>query len=152
MIKSITVNINKMSIDAAFGSIEKHLTRAANHAVDVLGESVVEVARLTDKFNHGEHFNQGIQYTPKGTGVGQVTAQVFNANGVEYANFMEFGNLPVINNDKLMKFQVDGQWVSTYSRKAIGEEHLGFFTDAVEQVREKAQDIVDRELSKNREK
>lgn len=150
----IEATVNEASITKVFASIEEKLTRAVNAGVDKLGEYMVDEARVSaaTKFNLSDKFSEGIQYHPINTGYGKVTAEVFNHKDVEYANFMEFGNLPVVNNPNYMVFQIDGQWVSTKNRKAIGEEHLHFFSEAVEKVSAQAQNIVDEEISKlNRE-
>lgn len=150
---NIIVTLNPASLDKTLGSIQEQIVRAANIAVDKLGESLVDEAKLTasSKFNLSPHFEDGIQYHRLGPGEGKVFAQVFNSRGTEYANFMEYGNQPVVNNPNLMKFQVDGHWVSTYSRKAISPEHLGFFSEAVDTIREQANNIVETEIS-NRSK
>jgi hypothetical protein len=138
VIDEVSWGISEKELDNDFKEFQTNYITA-------IGNDMVENARNTTKFNHGEKFNQGIQFTLLSDSQGEVTSQVYN-NGVEYSNFLEYGNLPVDN--KLMTFKINGRWISTYKRKAISNEHLGFFSDAQEKTNDNSDNIFEEEWNK----
>lgn len=142
----LTFEVDGRSIDLVFNELSEELKMLQHNTAINIGERIVEAARATTKFNHGAHFNQGIKFKLIDWADGEVTSEVFNSKGTEYSQYMQFGNLPV--EGKKMTFQIDGDWITTYNRKAIGEEHLGFMTDAAETGQSQAEEAFTEEFDR----
>jgi hypothetical protein len=138
--------IDGSEIAFAFDSISKDLAPVLTNTVKEVGSYMVEKAKATTKFNHSAAFDSGIQFNMDNDKSGHLTSKTYSYNRTEYSNFLEFGNLPVDN--KKMTFKIDGKWITTYHRKAIGQEHLGFITDAKEQTEQHLESIFIAEFDK----
>lgn len=142
----IRLEFDKNQLEVAIHKMEGDLRQVITNTVDAIGQEVVELARSTDKFNHGQYFDDGIQSVMTDATHAEVISRSYTANGVEYSNFMEYGNEAV--DGKKMTFQIDGQWITTYKRKAIGAEHLGFMTDAVQTTEGQVEGIFQEQFDK----
>ncbi len=141
------------SKELLFAGVQKDLDVVITKTIEHLGSNLVQSARDTTKFNHGNHFDEGIQFELLSSTQGQVTSKVYNDKGTEYSNFMEFGNDPGGGriypiHAKALHFFAGGQEIFAKSVAAIDPSKTGFFTDAVNKTTDQVQEVFTEEFDK----
>lgn len=149
----LNINIGSNQIDLAINAVQKDILKLSSLYVNALGEHVVKEAQATTKFNMSQHFNDGITFTQLDDFNGEVKSVVLNSKGVEYSNFLEFGNDPgggmiYPTKAKALHFVINGEDIFVKSVKAIDPSKLGFMTDATTETIKDAASIFDEAFNK----
>lgn len=150
----IKIDISQTEIDAVYANVANKVQQVASNTTQAIGELVVQQARSTDKFHHGTQFEQGIQFTKISATEGQVTSEVINSKGVEYSQYLQFGNGPVGGfiqpryHNYLHFYSNSYGWVKTKQVRTIASDKRGFITDAMTVGQQQAESIFNTEWNK----
>jgi hypothetical protein len=150
---NLTFAFDYHTIPVVIKEVEHSLDILQTNSIIALGNEMVRQAQNTNKFQHSEKFNQGIHFHLLNNKEGEVSSHSETANGVEYSNFLEYGNDPgggVIYpvQAKTLHFFANGKEIFAKSVKAISPEKLGFFTDAQTATETQVDNIVDQQFQK----
>jgi hypothetical protein len=149
----LTFIVNQKDIEVLVQDTDQDIRKVITNTINQLGENLVQFARQTTKFNHGNHFDEGITYQLLSPLQGEVRSEVYNSKDVEYSNFLEFGNDPGGGriypvHAKALHFFAGGQEIFAKSVSAIDPAKTGFFTDAVNQTSDQVQEVFTEEFQK----
>lgn len=150
-------NIDAQSFDVAFDKIHNDMDAVGLATINHLGKDIKTKAEETQKFNISQHFKDGITSTQILDNEVEVKAEVYNSDGVEYAQYMQFGNEPNGPNGMInpvqanaLRFKIDGETVFRKWVRPIDKSKIGFFSDAVDEVSQTVQQVFTEELEKGR--
>ena len=145
--------VDLQSLMTTFRDVKVNMDKVAANTVKHIGQDIIEHARNTDKFHMGTEFKEGITFKQLNQYSGIVSSEVYNSQGVEYSNFLEYGNDPgtgIITpiNAKALHFKVGGQDVFVKSVSPISAEKLGFMSDAISETTSNIDTIFTEEFGK----